>query len=100
MNIGKTIARLRKNLDLTQIEFAEKIGIRQTSLSQIESGKKRPNSTTLNSICMALKISEIQLYLLSFDESDVPEEKRYLYKELEGPIKDLVNKLVGQSINK
>ena len=40
MNIGKTIANLRKAKELNQIEFAKTVGISQTSLSQIESGRK------------------------------------------------------------
>ena len=89
MNIGQTIGKLRKEKELNQIDFAKKIGISQTSLSQIESGKKSPSKTTLKSICKALELSELHLYLLSFDESDVPEHKRDLYKQLEGPEKCL-----------
>jgi transcriptional regulator with XRE-family HTH domain len=94
MDIGTTISRLRKQKGLSQIEFAKAIELTQTSLSQIESGKKRPSSNTLKNICFALGISELHLYLLSFDENDVPEEKRELYRQLEGPLKDLVHKLV------
>jgi transcriptional regulator with XRE-family HTH domain len=89
MNIGTTIAKLRKSKNLTQQELADRIEIRQTSLSNIESGKKRPNSTTLKLICDELGISELHLYILSFDESDVPKSKRDLFKRLEGPIKSL-----------
>jgi len=94
MDIGITIARLRKEKELSQVEFAKMIDLTQTSLSQIESGKKRPNSTTLKNICEQLGVSELHLYLLSFDESDVAESKRDLYRELEGPLKELVLKLV------
>src|SRR5437868_6323235 len=94
MNIGKTIANLRKEKGMSQVEFAEKVGIAQTSLSQIESGKKRPNPLNLKSIGDELKISELHLYFLSFDESDVPEEKRELYRSLEKPLRQLVQELL------
>jgi transcriptional regulator with XRE-family HTH domain len=94
MNIGRTIAVLRKDKDLNQIEFARAVGISQTSLSQIESGKKQPSKTNLKRICQELNISELHLYLLSFDESDVPIHKRELFKQLEEPLKKLVQSLV------
>lgn len=94
MNIGQTIAMLRKEKELSQIEFAGAIGISQTSLSQIESGKKSPSKTNLKKICEKLNISELHLYLLSFDESDVPQHKRELFKQLEEPLKKLVQSLV------
>ena len=94
MNKGQTISKLRKDKKLNQTDFAEKVGITQTSLSQIESGRKSPNKTTLANICAELGISELHLYLLSFDESDVPAEKRELYRQLEGPLKKLVESLV------
>lgn len=97
MNIGSTIAKLRKERNLTQQQFADKIEIRQTSLSNIESGKKRPNSTTLKRICDALEISELHLYILSFDESDVPSTKRDMFKRLEGPIKSLAMELLNDA---
>lgn len=98
MNIGKTISNLRKIKQLSQVEFAKEVGITQTSLSQIESGKKRPNSTTLGNICKALNVTELHIYLLSFDENDVPKDKQGLYRDLEGPLKQLVSKLLPSSI--
>jgi transcriptional regulator with XRE-family HTH domain len=94
MNIGMTISNLRRNKGLTQIEFANLIGITQTSLSQIESGKKKPGTSNLKKICDTLGISELHLYLLSFDESDVPESKRELYRQIQAPLKNLVSSLV------
>lgn len=94
MNIGQTIAMLRKEKGQSQIEFAKSIGISQTSLSQIESGRKSPSKTNLKKICQKLNISELHLYLLSFDETDVPMHKRELFKQLEEPLKKLVQSLV------
>jgi transcriptional regulator with XRE-family HTH domain len=93
MKIGSTINKLRKDKKKTQEEFAKEVGISPTSLSQIESGKKRPNPSTLKCICKELGISELHLYLLSFDESDVPEHKRELYKQLREPLRVLVESL-------
>ncbi|MEK6782858.1 MAG: helix-turn-helix transcriptional regulator [Bacteroidota bacterium] len=94
MKIGATISRLRKMKNLTQEQFAEQIDLSPTSLSQIESGKKRPNSSTLNRICGALGISELHLYFLSLDETDIPENKRDLYHKIKDPLKSLVESLI------
>ena len=44
MNIGLAIKSIRKKLSITQYELAEKCDLSQTSLSQIETGVKRPDS--------------------------------------------------------
>lgn len=43
--IGETIAKLRKEAGITQAELAESVGVRQTHISRIESGR---HSTTLD----------------------------------------------------
>jgi XRE family transcriptional regulator, regulator of sulfur utilization len=94
MKIGLTISRLRKQKNLTQEQFSKLIEISPTSLSQIESGKKRPSTKTLNRICSILNVTELHLYLLSFDEDDVPVEKRDLYEKIKEPLKSLVESLI------
>ncbi|MEK5282616.1 MULTISPECIES: helix-turn-helix domain-containing protein [Paenibacillus] len=49
--IGTNIKRLRKIHDLNQTDFANKIGVSQGSLSDLESGKSRPAIETVISIC-------------------------------------------------
>ena len=40
MNVGKNIRALREKAEMTQVELAEKIGITQSMLCQIERGTK------------------------------------------------------------
>jgi transcriptional regulator with XRE-family HTH domain len=40
--IGQVISNRRKALAMTQVELCERVGITQTYLSQIESGRKVP----------------------------------------------------------
>lgn len=87
MNIGNAIKELRKEKGLSQREFAEASGLTQTSLSQIESGSKKPNPGTMKKICAFLGISETFLFIIATDIADIPEKNREIYKELFPSIK-------------
>lgn len=52
------LKRLRKLLGLNQEEFAEKIGIRQSSYSSIEKGRRSLADRYIKSICMAYDVNE------------------------------------------
>ncbi len=93
MNIGAIIKNLRKQKGLNQQEFSGKCELSQTALSQIETGVARPNKNTLERICLNLEVPEYVLYLLSIEESDVPEVKKQQFNELFPVIKELMLKL-------
>lgn len=82
MNIGNAIKEIRKEKGMSQREFASASGLTQTSLSQIESGLKRPNPGSLKKICDTLGISETVLYLLATEIDDIPEKNRAVYGQL------------------
>lgn len=90
MNIGKTIKQLRQAANYNQVELSSKAGITQTSLSQIELGKKRPTQQTLDKICDALDINESILYIMSTSIEDIPEENREAYQDLFPKVKDML----------
>jgi transcriptional regulator with XRE-family HTH domain len=48
--IGDKIKFIRKHSELTQIAFAETIGISQGRLSEIEKGKTKPSAETLQQL--------------------------------------------------
>ena len=48
--LGKGITALRKENGLSQIQFAERVGISQTYVSDLESGKKNPTMKTLDDL--------------------------------------------------
>lgn len=52
---------MRKALDLTQAEFATRIGTTQASLTGYESGRRNPSSSVVNNICKEFHVSEIWL---------------------------------------
>jgi len=80
MNIGTAVKAIRKKLDITQSQLADACGISQATLSQIESGKKRPNEHTLKSICTTLDVPESIIYIIAMEERDVPVSKKGVYR--------------------
>lgn len=93
MNVGIEIKKMRKKRSMSQVKLASACGITQTYLSQIENGKKEPNSSTLKSIANTLNFPLPVLYLRSLEESDIPESKRQAYQMLSPSINSLLDTL-------
>ena len=49
--MNNRIKEIRKDLHLTQSQFAERIGLKQNSIAQIEIGKRTPSEQVIVSIC-------------------------------------------------
>ena len=52
---------MRKALDLTQQEFAARIGTTQNSLAGYETGRRNPSSSVVNNICKEFRVNETWL---------------------------------------
>ncbi len=91
MNLGLTIKNKRKDLGLTQQEFASKCDITQTYLSQIENNNKEPNLSTLKVISYNLGIPLPILFYLSISIEDVSLNKRKEFEMLNAPVQKLIN---------
>lgn len=52
------IKALRKALDMTQQEFADKIGLKRNSVASYEIGKNYPMDTVILSICREFNVNE------------------------------------------
>ena len=52
------IKKLRKALDLTQAEFASRIGTTQNSVANYETGHRNPSSSVVNNICKEFHVRE------------------------------------------
>ncbi len=52
------IKSLRKSLDMTQQEFADKIGLKRNSVASYEIGKNYPMDTVIKSICREFNVNE------------------------------------------
>jgi len=93
MKLGKTIKEIRKSKGLNQAQLAEKSGISQTALSQIESDKRFPNQITLQNLCNALGTKPSAIYILSATIDDVPEENKETFNTVFPQIKSLLEKI-------
>ena len=49
---------LRKTLGLTQQQFADKIGIKQNTIAQYETGRNEPITPIINCICREFNVNE------------------------------------------
>jgi transcriptional regulator with XRE-family HTH domain len=56
--ISNRIIALRKHLGLTQTEFAEKIGLKFSLISMIESGKSPLTESNIRLICFTFGVNE------------------------------------------
>lgn len=56
--MNERIKELRKTLDLTQSEFAERIGSSQNTLANYEIGRRNPSSSVINNICKEFNVNE------------------------------------------
>ena len=95
MNIGIAIKSIRKKLSITQYELADKCNISQTSLSQIETGVKRPSQKTITKMCTVLDIPESIIYIVAMQASDVPESKKSVYELVYPSIRNLALQMVN-----
>jgi len=74
--INENIKKLRKNNNLTQEQFAEKIGISLQGLSNIERNKYQPAASTIDKICKKFKISPVELLI------EIPKENEIIIKNV------------------
>lgn len=92
MDISKALKELRKQTVFTQKEFADKLGITQTYLSLLESGKKTPSMDLVQVYSQLMKMPLAVILWRSVNEKDVHPSKKKAFKEL----KPLVDNLISQ----
>jgi len=74
--IGQRIQSARTTLGLTQEALAERVQVSRNYVSQVETGKERPNLELLGKISAVLDVSLAVLL------ADVVEERRYLQSDI------------------
>lgn len=74
-NIGKYISKKRKELNLTQEQLAEEIGVSKNAVSKWERGLNLPDASIMPELCSILNITLNEL----FAGDDIPDNK---YKEV------------------
>lgn len=58
MTIGERIKKVRRSLDLTQQEFADKLGIKRNTVATYETGKSNPSDAAVILICKIFNVNE------------------------------------------
>lgn len=59
--VGDNCARIRKEGGWTQEELAERSGLSQQYLSDLERGKRNPTIVTINELAQAFGVSHLEL---------------------------------------
>lgn len=59
--MNERIKEIRKYHRLTQTDFANKLGLSQNFITQLETGSKKPSDRTISDICRIFSISETWL---------------------------------------
>lgn len=78
IKIGEFIAQKRKEQELTQIQFAELVGVSNKTVSKWETGSRLPDVAILQDVCDVLKITINEL--LAGEEFSDYSEKEYMKK--------------------
>jgi len=61
MTIGERIKKLRKELSLTQQDFAKRIGATQNTITRFETGRVNPSNSSMTLICREFNVRETWL---------------------------------------
>ena len=61
MSVGERIRKLRKELDMTQQKFGERIGIKGNTVAQYELGRNEPVDAVFSLICREFNVNEMWL---------------------------------------
>lgn len=59
--MNERIKRLRRTLDLTQQEFADRIGSKRNTVAKYESGDNSPSAAVVSLICRTFDVNETWL---------------------------------------
>lgn len=78
IKIGEFIARKRKEQELTQMQFAESVGVSNKTVSKWETGLRMPDVAILQDVCDVLKITVNEL--LAGEDLSEYSEKEYMKK--------------------
>jgi len=72
MTIGDRIKELRKALGLTQVDFADKIGVLGTAISLMEKNDRNPSEPVIRTICREYGVDYVWLKTGEGDMFETP----------------------------
>lgn len=103
MTFGKRLRKSRKEKGFTQIELAKILKVSNSSISDWENDKNKPDITTVEFICGALDITPS--YLLGVKNEDKPtlsnkdaiwlKKIHLLYPEDQKAVEDIIDRIIA-----
>lgn len=95
------LKKLRKELDLTQQAFADKIGMKQNTIAQYEMGRTTPSDAIIFSICREfgvnekwLKSGEGEMFEELTDQQKILKYTALLLKDKDSAVADAIQTLI------
>jgi len=95
--IGERIKLYREDRNLSQKDFAEKIGVSNSRVSNWEQGINRPDVDLLKKICEVLNVSPSELLDVHLDTEELTEHEKQLIRNyrMKTDLQKAVNILLG-----
>lgn len=93
--IGQNVRDIRKHINLTQEDFAEKLGKNPQFISQIENGKVGISLDNAINICNVANCSSVNLFKGIIKSPDIVEK----YELLSERDKSVVNQMITYLLN-
>lgn len=93
--LGQNIREIRKDLNLTQEQFSEKIGINSQFLSQVETGKAGISLDTAINICKIANCSSVRLFNGIIESPNIIEK----YELLNNRDKSVIAQMITYLLN-
>lgn len=95
------LKKLRKELDLTQQAFADKIGMKQNTIAQYEMGRTTPSDAIIFSICREfgvnekwLRSGEGEMFEQLTDQQKILKYTALLLKDKDSAVADAIQTLI------
>lgn len=95
--IGERIKLFREDRNLSQKDFAEKIGVSNSRVSNWEQGINRPDVDLLKKICETLNVSPSELLDVHLDTEELTEHEKQIIRSyrMKTDLQKAVNILLG-----
>lgn len=95
--IGEKIKQYRELREYSQKEFADKIGVSNSRISNWENGLNRPDCDLIRKICQVLNISPSELLDIHLDTDELTEHEKQIIKNYrtKSDLQKAVNILLG-----
>ncbi len=100
--IGKRIKEERKNLNLTQEEFAAKVNMSYKFLSRIESSAEKPSLDMIIKLSNALNVPIVSLFIEKKDKlqlRSLKDKVQYLFPELSNDKLERLTNIIKEARN-